>query len=312
MDPIRAEAEAALVTLRELIRHVVDLEQVYRSSPALRRSSDIGTARELALKAVVEAVLPEFTVLHQACIHDQESDKFYDEHDLVVADPRVDSHLTLPDGRRVWIDPRGVHAVIEVKSTLTTTELTKALDHVARVQRAARRAIGEVRLNYQAGDGTTLPYIPIRAGIFAFRSRLSLATVSERVTQWAVGRPPGDWPQFVTVLDRGHLSWWNLATSGRLPWPHPGDKLFRQEHHPGKTDETAPLAAMASHLDSLVEVFHVPGTKPGRRSRRIPYGVGTGIPVLPEGVSDPQRECPHLCANCAEHGRMSFDEQQRS
>ncbi|MCP3755771.1 DUF6602 domain-containing protein [Streptomyces sp. TBY4] len=303
-------AHAALHRLRQVLSNVVALQEEFASSATHHHPDDIGYDREFALREALAQHFPEAVLLHRPSIADEESDKGYGMPDIAFASREVQPHRVLRNGR-LYIDPRAVHCTVEVKSTLDGKELKSALAEVSRAQGAFRRRVGEDHFEFREA-GSPLPYFPTQGGVFAFRSKLKLSTIAERVTEWTRGRPPELWPRFVTVLDRGHIMWCDRETGGARPWPAADSVLMMWEHRPPETDPTDPLVAMITQLDWMAQAWHVPGTWPGLRPLRLPHGLRVGIPVRPDGVpAPPDAKCEHLCANCHEFGRMTFDAQLR-
>ncbi|MFD7121045.1 hypothetical protein ACFWAA_28975 [Streptomyces sp. NPDC059922] len=198
-----------------------------------------------------------------------------------------------------------MHAVIEVKSHLDTRKLKESLSHIATVQAAPRRRVGERHLKFPTSTGF-VPYVPVSAGLFAYRSRLTLATLAQKVTAWTTGRPPEQWPHFITILDRGRLMWCDPNTGEAVHRPLRGSVLMRLE----KEDDADPLVSLVVHLHELARIWHVPGTELHMKQNLLPVGIGIGVAVRPPGVPAPP-PCMHYCANCHATGRMTYAEQRQ-
>jgi hypothetical protein len=224
---------------------------------------------------------------------------------VLFADPRVAPHRILRSGR-VLIAPRGVHAVIEVKSTLTSTSLVASLEHLAELKRAPRcDSDGTFRVTI--GD-RSFPYVPINGGIFAYRSHLRLSVIAQRIQDWGAN-PHELWPNFVTVLNRGHMSWVEPSSGAVRNPPHRDDVMVWYE----PTDPCGPLVGLVSTLHGLSRWWRAPGTpwiSLPRPSGRGTVGMKIGRAVRPPGVPETE-DCDCLCANCHHYGRTSFEQQRR-
>ncbi|WP_234332106.1 hypothetical protein, partial [Streptomyces sp. NRRL F-5650] len=224
----------------------------------------------------------------------------------VVTDPLVPPHIVSTSGRHTVVDPQTVHSALEIKSTLDSPKLREALDHLFTLQNAPRASINpavqlDVRLH-----GQVFPYVPVSGGIVAYTSKLSLSAIASKIEEWAVSRSPEVWPNFVTVLDRGHLMWCNPLAGNPRPWAMPGDKLLWYS----RNEATDPIAAFTALMEVLAQPWNVPGTKPVARSPKITGGIKIGSATRPPGVPEPD-ECDCSCANCHLAGRVSFAEQRR-
>jgi len=106
------------------------------------------------------------------------------------------------------IPNNNVAAVIEVKSVLDGDELEDALDKNAKVKALARVRTSEVGA----------PVADNALGcVFAFESKLTLETLSERYQKWLGKNPLGRHSDVIVVLDRGLIS---------LVARKPGDEEF--------------------------------------------------------------------------------------
>jgi hypothetical protein len=197
------EERQALDELRALIGEVVRLDHEYQHSADLTNPDDIGGEREAALLELLRCRFGGYPLLQRATVQDADG-RSYKQHDVLFADPWVAPHRILRSGR-VLIGSRGVHAVIEVKSTLTSKSLVASLEHLAELKRAPR-CDSDRTFRVTIGD-RNFPYIPINGGIFAYRSHLRLSVIAQRIQDWAERNPHELWPNFVTVLNRGHMSW---------------------------------------------------------------------------------------------------------
>lgn len=295
----------ALDELRWLIGEVVRLNREYVETADIVHPDNIGSEREAAFLQAIRFRLDEFDILQRATV--QQPDRTaYGQHDVVIADPRVQPHRVLRNGQ-VHIAPRGVHAAIEVKSTLTSGSLLDALDHLAQLKGAPRcHTFGQYRA--VIGD-RTFPYVPICGGVFAYRSELRLSSITARVQTWARQRPHELWPNFIVVLNRGMVTWCDTAHGYPRVWPHAGDLTMRYE--PG--DPCSPLVGLVTTMETLRQGWQTPGT-PFRMPPPHDHGsVGMkiGRAIMPPGVPTPA-ECDHECANCHYYGRLSFAEQQQN
>ncbi|MFJ2215005.1 DUF6602 domain-containing protein [Streptomyces sp. NPDC101062] len=303
-DDVCAQQQKALAEFRQMANTVIQLNRAFHDSADLHHGDDIGFEREAALLCALGYRFDGITLLQRLGIEDPTTGRWFEQHDIAFADDRVTPHRTLSSGR-VRLDPRGVHAVIEVKSHLDTRKLEESLSHIATVQAASRRRVGERHLKFPTSIGF-VPYVPVSGGVFGYRSRLTLATLAEKVTEWVSGRPPENWPHFITVLDRGHLMWCDPNTGEAVHRPLPGSVLMRLE----REDDTDPLVSLVAHLHELARIWHVPGTELHMKPNPLPNGIGIGVAVRPVGVPAPP-PCMHYCANCHATGRMTYDEQRQ-
>lgn len=296
----------ALVKLRWLIDEVVRLGEEYETTADIVHPDDVGSEREAAFLKVIQHRFGAFSVLQRATVQ-QADGTAYGQHDVVVADPQVPPHRTLASNSRVYIAPRGVHAAIEVKSTLGSGKLLDSLNHLARLK-SAERCSESNGYRVRLGD-RAFPYVPICGGIFAYRSKLKLSSISDQVWEWARHHPSEQWPNFVVVLDRGMVTWCNPADGATRVWPFAGDVPIQYDIG----DPCSPLVALIEVVDMLQRAWQTPGT-PFRMPPPLHHGtVGLKIgrtAVRPPGVPTPP-ECDHECANCHHYGRMSFDEQRQ-
>ncbi|GAA3854231.1 hypothetical protein GCM10027360_63890 [Amycolatopsis echigonensis] len=216
-------------------------------------------------------------------------------------------HRVLRNGRALIV-PRSVHAAIEVKSTLDSKSLVASLDHLAQLKRAARCDV-EGTFQVIIGD-REFPYVPISGGVFAYHSDLRLSLIAERIRDWAGRNPHELWPNFVTILNRGHLGWVDPSSGEVRTTPHRDDVPMWYE----PTDPCGPLVGLVYTLEGLSRWWRAPGTPWLPLPRPIPrrtVGMKIGRPVRPVGVPEPE-DCDCLCVNCHPYGRMSFEQQRQT
>ena len=298
------DEQRALDGLRSLIGEVIRLDQEYVDTASIYHPGDRGNEREAALLEVFRYRFGRIGLLHCATVQDRDG-TVYGQHDVVFADPRVQPHRMLRYSGRVLIESRGVHGVIEVKSTLTSSKLRDSLDHLARLKSAARCEMdGTYRVTI--GD-REFPYTPICGGIFAYRSELKLSTIAAQVQDWARQHPHEQWPNFIVVLDRGMVAWCDPTTGDERAWPHAGDVTMWFE----LGDPCSPLVGLVTVMESLCQNWRTPHTPWQKPTPHVhgPVGMTLGQAVRPPGVPIPPK-CDHECANCHHYGRMSFAEQR--
>lgn len=302
---LQAEDRMALDALRALIGEVIRLNQEYQLSAKLVHGDDIGAEREAALLEMLVCWFGEFRLLQRATVQDQQGIA-YGQYDIVFADRRVPPYRTLRRGN-VVISPHGVHAAVEVKSTLTSRELLSSLDGLARLKSAPRCDVNGPEV-VSIGN-RSFPYMPICGGIFAYRSELQPSSIAARVEDWARSHTHELWPNFVVVLDRGMVMWCKPSDGRPRSWPHVEDVTMWFE----LGDPSSPLVGLVSVIEGLSRSWHTPGTPWQKRPRRnVPLGIKIGRAVLPPDVPTPPDDCEHTCANCHYCGRMTFAEQRRN
>ncbi|MFJ9034460.1 DUF6602 domain-containing protein [Streptomyces sp. NPDC102274] len=298
--------EIALAALLKYHDDIVGLGYEFDRSETLGHSDALGFEREDAIRRILAYQFPEYAVLHRSVVRSRLGKPSYGQHDIVISDCLVPPHIVSTSGRHMVVDPQAVHSALEIKSTLDSIELPKALKHLSAIKGAPRVSVEpSVHMKVQL-HGKTFPYVPISAGIVAYRSKLSLSTIASRIEKWAVNQSPELWPNFVTVLDRGHLMWCSPHTGDLHSWGMEGDRMLWFSC----ADPTDPIAAFSNSMESLAQCWNVPGTKPVVRPPKITGGVKIGSATRPPGVPEPD-ECDCLCANCHLHGRVSFTEQRR-
>lgn len=302
---LSSEELDVLGDFRALLEEVVRLDHEYYGSANLH-PDDTGSEREAALLELLQSRFREYPIIQRATVQNLGGTS-YKQHDIVFADPEVPPHRVLRSGRAL-ITPRSVHAAVEVKSTLGSKNLVASLDHLAQLKRAARCDV-DGTFKVTIGD-REFPYVPISGGIFAYRSDLRLSLVAERIHDWAKRNPHELWPNFVTILNRGHLGWIDPSSGEVRTTPHRNDVPMWYE----PTDPCGPLIGLVHTLEGLSRWWRAPGTPWRPLPKPLPptnVGMKIGRPVRPVGMPD-REDCDCLCVNCHYYGRMSFDQQRQA
>ncbi|WP_374935649.1 DUF6602 domain-containing protein [Streptomyces sp. SM11] len=287
-----------LDVLDAFIRDAIFLDQTFKETSTLRHPTDKGNEREYAARTVIgKHIRRHATIYKRAGIEDSSTGQWFRQQDVVFADPRVEPHRILRDDNRVYVDPSAVHTVVEVKSVLGGTVLSTAMQSIADVQTAPRRRQADIHhLRFTISTGQT-EFVPTSGGVFAYSSRsANVETVTGWIEGWCQGRPPEEWPKFVTIADLGHFMWCDPLTGKCIPWPVKGTERLMCFQ---ATRAHQPLVALATHLNHLSRLWWVPGTafQLGGASD-IPHGLRVGQAVYPSGVTPSPDTCNHPCLDC--------------
>lgn len=280
------------------IQDAVCLDETFKETSTLRHPTDQGNEREHAVRTVIgQYIRRRATVYKRAGVEDSSTGAWFRQQDVVLADPTVEPHRILKDDGRVYIDPSAVHTSIEVKSVVDGDVLATAMQSIADIQTAPRRRQAEVHhLRFPTSSGQ-INYVPISGGVFAYRSTSrQVRTVTRWIEGWCRGRPPEEWPKFVTIAGFGHFMWCDPRSGSAVPWPTTGTEVLMcfqatRSHHP--------LVAMSTHVNHLSRLWWVPGTEFRLGGvGNIPHGLRVGEAVYPPGVSAPRSTCKHACLDC--------------
>lgn len=161
----------------------------------LEHSTSVGTAREFFINRLLNSILPSSLHIGTGKIIDAEGNESK-QIDVVVYDPRFPM---LQTGGIGLYFAEGVIAVIEVKSTLTITELENALDNcysvmrllsfvrskfdyrdaVQRMMRQSEGKIGESQASHIIA-ATTSP----KSHVFAYDTKITFPTFVEKIGKW--------------------------------------------------------------------------------------------------------------------------------
>ncbi|WP_157865087.1 DUF6602 domain-containing protein [Streptomyces prasinopilosus] len=283
--------------LDRFVRDAVFLGDAFRESSTLRHPTDQGNEREHAFRTVVSKYIQRHAkVYKRAGVEDSSTGEWFRQQDVVLADPRITPHRILNDDGRVYIDPSAVHTAIEVKSVVGRQVLEDAMQAIADVQTAPRRRQADIHhVRFPVSTGL-MDYIPVSGGVFAYSSTSRrVKTVSKWIESWCQGRPPEEWPKFVTIADLGHFEWCDPDTGFCVPWPSKGTELLmcfqaQRPHHP--------LVALSAHLNYLSRFWWVPGTEFRLGDSTIVHGLRVGKAIYPSGVTAPPDTCHHPCLEC--------------
>lgn len=289
---------AGLDILDAFIQDAVFLGETFKETSTLRHPTDVGNEREHAVRSTVGKYIRRRAVIYKrAGVEDSETGAWFRQQDIVIADPMMEPHRILKDDGRVYVDPSAVHSSIEVKSVLSGDILDSAMGSIAEVQMAPRRRQAEIH-HVRFGQ---VDYIPTSGGVFAYSSTSKhVKTVTRWIENWCQGRPPEEWPKFVTIADLGHFMWCDPVSGNSVPWPVNGNEVLmcfqaKRAHHP--------LVALSTHLNFLSRLWWVPGTEFRLGGvKDVPHGLRIGEPVYPAGVTAPRDTCNHPCLECQRFG----------
>ncbi|GGZ79696.1 DUF6602 domain-containing protein [Streptomyces bluensis] len=302
-------AKDAAVFIKQFMQDAADLDDAFNNSANRPKEDHKGVEREYALKQLISKYVRDNVEIHQrAGVQDMAStgtrEGWFHEQDVAIVDKRVTPHDVVKGSNQAYVDPSGVLTVIEVKSTLNGEEAVSAMKQIALVQTAPRRkTFGDRHLRFLTGTGQT-HYVPISGGIFAYRTTSkTVETVGKWITDWCKGnetlgipgRPPEEWPKFVTIHNFGHFSWCDPITGRPVPWPHEGNEVLMcnkatRAHHP--------LVALHNHLAFLMRLWWVPGTFFHLESCTGHHDLCEGEEIFPPSVVGNPGTCTHGCQEC--------------
>ncbi len=178
-----------------------------------------GGAREDSVRRFLTDYLPERIGVGTGIIIDH-AGQTGPQTDVVLYDRLSTPVFKVSDTVRMF-PAETVIQTIEVKSTLTKTELGDALDKVSRT--AALAAPVEPQQALLAGFALSQLFVapirltyhkfPVMTGIFAFDS-VDLQTLVNSLLDALDGKPRSQWPSFVVSLTKGAIAWGTLSESG--------------------------------------------------------------------------------------------------
>ena len=193
----------------------------FRASGVAQHRGSKGTVREAQfLNNYLRKYLPgNVTAEHSAEVVAASGD-VSGQCDIVIMDPSTPPFWNEQDYRIVPAEC--VYGVIEVKSSLDTTELRSAWEQIARVKALPKTAyhpdgLGRTRTMY----GRRWPYVPTAGMIFAYDG-VGLDTLCDEFENLADLYPPERCPDSVWVLSRGFITWTNPVNRKSDPSREPG------------------------------------------------------------------------------------------
>jgi len=163
--------------------------------------------------------------------------------DIVIVDPSTPPFWDEEDYRIVPAEC--LYGVIEVKSSLTRSELRKSWELIAGVKKLPKTAYypdrqGRTRTIY----GSEWPYVPTVGMVFAYDG-ISLDRLCDEFARLADQYPPENRPDSVWVLTKGFINWTDPnSPSDKLdPGPRPGAGFMEVKATPQQI-----LMALIAHL----------------------------------------------------------------
>lgn len=281
------------MTQTEVNAMLVRLYKAYEHNRYFEHGDTFGFELEAALRHELQLIIDDYTIYQRAEIKNAFGDHI-GNHDLVIADASAAPLRVSTTGRGVALTPQSVRATLEVTATLTPAKLRLDLDKVL-TTRSYPRPPDEPDTEWNTVHGQQMPYFRISSGIVAFHSRMTLPMIALALEERAKLVGYANVPQFVTVLNRGHVFWCRAATGMPWSWPAVGDRaMYRslwRHRHSNYFSVNHPAGALVALLDQLEQVAAIfdlqrRGHQP-RPPRRTYIGLVAGMPVFPDGVPNP-------------------------
>ncbi|MEZ4297633.1 MAG: DUF6602 domain-containing protein [Polyangiaceae bacterium] len=175
------------------------LRDGFRKTKTTRDSRGKGTQRERVVVQELEKILPDRYSCGSGEIVTFEN-RASQECDVIIYDSSKLPTILREEGHTVF-PFEAVYGLVQVKSTLTSTELERAYTNVSQ----AKSIIPAVRFS-ALSDGFGRGYAPARpvAAVFAFKGGRALETIAAQVAALDKELPRIDMrPDFVAVLDEG-------------------------------------------------------------------------------------------------------------
>lgn len=238
-----AEAPGTLADILAQTANIMVAE--YEESRRVQHRASKGTLREsLVLDRFLSKYMPRNVAVHgsgELCSVDGERSS---QCDLLVVDPTAPFLLEKEEYRIAAVE--SVFGVIEVKSNLTTTELTESYRKIAAIKAmpktAFRPALGPQRTRRVYGQ--TWTHMPMVGMIFGYQGA-ELETLGAAMAE--VAAEYKDEPHLqvdsIWVLDKGSLTWADPVTHNINVSPNPGDPFQAISSTPGQV-----LLQFAAHL----------------------------------------------------------------
>lgn len=179
-----------------------------------------GTVREESLLYVLQRYLPG----HVRCVGSSEiiasNGDRSGQCDIVIYDPKAPPLFGVTGYR--MLPAECVYAVIEVKSKLTSEELRKSCDNIARIKKLPRTAyFPQALMPMRTQYGKQLPYSPTACFIFAYDSN-DLRSMYEELLRTCASQPAEHRLDGAWVLGKGAYNWMQWPSQNILPMAEHG------------------------------------------------------------------------------------------
>ena len=163
---------------------------------------ELGAGIEHILRDFLKTYLPNNYSVGSGFIRDTNGRRS-DQMDVVINDDAIFAPFPYEETRHLYL-VESVAAVVQVKTTLDSTQLKDALDNLNSAMQLRKKRRGELAVRTEWGKATS---DLVRSYVFAFGSGTSLKTLRDTFRQFYDAREIEEREEasMVGVLDKGHI-----------------------------------------------------------------------------------------------------------